>query len=85
MPVTTPQWLAQHGGTIRPGIDGQSCCVVFDSQPQYLLVAVPASGKHSCKITQTINGRIVECSGAYPGTDDTLQAGLEALRKALGW
>ncbi len=85
MSLTTPDWLTRHGGELRPGTAGYSWLVVFDGAPQYKLAAAPAGGKFGCHITQTINGRRVEstCSGA--SAEEAVRAGLEDLRKALGW
>lgn len=85
MPVSTPAWLARRGGEVRPGTAGHSWFVVFDGAPQYKLVAAPAAGKYACFITQTINGRPVESHGTAATAEEAAQAGLEDLRKALGW
>ena len=46
MAVTTPDWLAQHGGELRMSKDGHSWTVYFAGGPQYLVLPVPAGGKH---------------------------------------
>lgn len=85
MAVAIPDWLARHGGTLRPAPDGQTWAVLFDHRPQYLLTPIPAKGKYGCQVEQTINGRHLESGGIYPGAEEALRGGLEDLRKALGW
>ncbi len=85
MMVTTPDWLVQHEGELREGKDGQSCSVYFAGQLQYVLVPLPAKGKHTCRVTETINGRRLESATTYPTAAEAVRGGLEDLRKALGW
>jgi len=85
MPLNAPEWLTRHGGTLRPGVDGHSWFVCFAEQPQYELTPVPAQGKHSCDIRQTINGRHLEAKTSYATTDEAMRGALEELRKKLGW
>jgi hypothetical protein len=84
--VTTPDWLAQHGGELRASRDGRSWVVYFDGEPQYLLMAVPVKGKFGSRISQTINGRRLDKDGTtFPTPEEAARGGLEELRKALGW
>ena len=83
--VATPDWLAKRGGTLQPSTQAGIWLVVLDGSPQYRLVPVPAGGKHSCQVTQTVNGRRLEGSRTYPSVEDAIRSGLEDLRKALGW
>ena len=83
--MTAPAWLAQRGGTVKLGSDGNNWYVVLNDQPSYRLTAVPAGGKFSCAIRQTNNGKRIESQGIFPTADEAIQAGLEDLRKALGW
>ena len=85
MTLPTPDWLAQRGGELRPGTAGHSWFVAFDGTPQYKLVATPVAGKYGCHITQTINGRHVESAAVAATAEEAARAGLEDLRKALGW
>jgi hypothetical protein len=85
MAVTVPEWLTRHGGTLGQGSDGRTWFALIDGEPQYRLVPVPAGGKHSCQVTQTINGRRLDRGGVYASVDEALAGGLEDLRKALGW
>jgi hypothetical protein len=83
--VTTPDWLAKHGGELHQGKDGRSASVFFAGQLQYVLVPVPVKGKFGCRISQTINGKRLDGTGTYATPEDTLRGGLEDLRQALGW
>ena len=83
--MITPDWLARRGGELRRGpVDG-GWFVYFDGEPQYALTPVPVSGKHSCQVTQTINGRRLDSGGVHATEDEAITAGLEELRLALGW
>jgi hypothetical protein len=85
MALTTPEWLAQHGGEAHLGKDGRSATVYFAGQIQYVLVPVPAQGAFSCRVTETINGKRLEGPKTYPTPEDALRGGLDDLRNALGW
>jgi hypothetical protein len=85
MAVSTPDWLTQRGGELVASKDGQSWSVYFAGQLQYLLKPVPAKGTHSCRITQTINGRRLDGPATYPTEEAAVAGGLEQLRGALGW
>lgn len=85
MVLTTPDWLTRRGGELRADVGGHSWAVFFDGAPQYRVTPVPVQGKHGCKIRQTINGKLVESAGVAATPEDAVRAGLEDLRKALGW
>jgi hypothetical protein len=85
MAVTTPDWLARHGGELRPSRDGHSWSVYFAGELQYVVLPVPAKGSFSCRVTQTINGRRLDGGATYPSLEEAARGGLEDLRKALGW
>jgi hypothetical protein len=85
MPVTAPEWLKAHGGDLKPSKDGHTWMVFFFNQPQYLLEPLPAAGKFSCRVSQTVNGKRLEGKGVYTGRDEAVQGGLEDLRNVLGW
>lgn len=83
MALTTPEWLARHGGELRA--EKTSWVVFFDRAPQYRLTPLPVAGKFGCEVMQTINGKRVESGGTYATMEDAIRGGLEDLRKALGW
>jgi hypothetical protein len=85
MAVTTPEWLARHGGELRPSKDGRSWVVYLAGEPQYVLRPIPAKGAHTCRITQTINGKRLDSGAVYPSPEDAVRGGLEELRNVLGW
>jgi hypothetical protein len=85
MMVTTPDWLARHGGELRASKDGHSWTVYFAGEPQYLLLPVPAGGQFSCRVTQTVNGKRLDGPTTSPTPEDAVRGGLEDLRKTLGW
>jgi hypothetical protein len=85
MPLTAPDWLTKHDGSLRLGVDGRSWFVCFAREPQYELTPVPVQGRHGVDIRQTINGRHMEHGTAYATVDEALRGGLETLRQKLGW
>lgn len=85
MAVTTPDWLVPRAGTLQLGSDRRTYFVLLDGQAQYSLAPTPVRGKFGCVIRQTNNGRRLKCTGTYPGGDQAVLGGLEALRQALGW
>jgi hypothetical protein len=50
-----------------------------------VLSIVPAVGKYSCKVKQTINGRHLDSGKVHATVAEALQGGLEDLRQVLGW
>jgi hypothetical protein len=85
MALSAPGWLTKHSGSLQRCPDASSWVVVFDGQPQYVLKPVPAAGKYSCQVMQSINGRRLDSGGIYPSAEEALTGGLEDLRKVLGW
>lgn len=83
--LATPDWLAQRGGELRLGKDGQSASVYFAGQLQYVLVPIPAKGKHACRITETVNGRRLDHDGVWETVPAAFEGGLNVLREKLGW
>lgn len=82
---SVPDWLSSHGGKLRPGIDGRSVAVMLDGRPEYALTVVPAGGAHGCDVAQTVNGARLGDAGVHPSPSAALAAGLEVLRRSLGW
>ncbi len=85
MTATTPDWLARHGGDLRPRTPPSSWAVFLGGEPLYTLTVVPVKGKYGCKVTLTNNGKRLDGGASFAGVDEALQGGLEDLRKALGW
>jgi hypothetical protein len=85
MAVNAPEWLVKRGGSLQPGPYGETWFVMLQGEPQYKLAPVPVAGKYGCVITQTINGKQIASSAQADSAEGAIQAGLEDLRKALGW
>lgn len=83
--TTTPDWLKQREGELKPSKDAQSCAVFIGGQMYYVLLAVPAKGKFTCRISQTNNGKRLDVGKTYDGVNQALSGGLDELREALGW
>lgn len=84
-PVSQPQWLTCRGGKVVPSANGLSWLVDFGVEPVYALIAIPAEGKHTVKILETINGKQFTPGKVYPTIQAALEAGADALREKLGW
>jgi hypothetical protein len=80
-----PDWLTLRDGTLRQGLNDITWLVMLNGEPQYKLIAVPASGKSTCVITQTNNGKRVDNGIVYLSLMDALNGGLNELQKKLGW
>jgi hypothetical protein len=85
MPISAPEWLAKHGGTLRQDKPARRWLVILHDEPQYRLDPHPAVGKFGCEIVQTNNGRHLGSSSVCPSEEEAVQSGLEVLRKFLGW
>jgi len=85
MNFPTPDWLSSRGGEMRLAKDLLSASVYFAGQLQYVLLPVPAKGKHACRITQTVSGRRLDGVAVWDTRDAAFTGGLEELRAKLGW
>ena len=85
MPVSTPDWLARHGGELHAATDGRAYAVYLDHQPHYALISSPAHGKFACLVKQTNNGHRFDSGTTCTSLEDAIRTGLEDLRNALGW
>jgi hypothetical protein len=84
--MTTPDWLARHDGSLRPGPNGATWFVTFTGSPQYRVEAVPAGGRVAAVVTQTVNGKRLDSDGRlWPNVEEAVRGGLESLRTKLGW
>lgn len=85
MAVTNPDWLTQHGGSLRTTPDCRRWLVMLNNEPVYWLQPVPVAGKFGCYIAQTNNGKNLPSAAVADTGEGAVNAGLEDLRKALGW
>jgi hypothetical protein len=85
MAVTTPDWLTKRGGSLSASKDNRRFAVYFANEPQYVVEVIPADGKYSTRVFQSINGRRLQNTGVFPSPDEAAAGGLEDLRKSLGW
>jgi hypothetical protein len=83
--MTTPEWLAQRDGQLRPGVNADTYLVRLSGAPQYRLAVVPAGGQFTCAVTQTNNGKRLDSGSTHPTAEAALQCGLDELGKTLGW
>ena len=80
-----PEWLRIRDGSLSPGVRPETLFVAFGGQPHYRLDVRPASGRYTCAVTQTENGRRLDGGKPYASADAALAGGLEELRAKLGW
>lgn len=85
MAIATPDWLQARGGRLVPGYDGRTWLILINDTPQYRLTPLPAAGRFTCQIVQTVNGKRLDKSATYATAEDAINGGLEELRQALGW
>lgn len=85
MALQPPEWFTRRGGKLVLGSDHATWFAILAQQWEYSLNLVPVQGKFACVIRQANNGRQVAVSTAVASADEALQAGMEELRKALGW
>jgi hypothetical protein len=83
--TTVPDWLARHGGSLKPVANGPGYYVYFDREPQYFILPRPAAGRYACEVAQSINGKRFEKNRTYATAEEAVRGGLEDLREALGW
>ena len=85
MKLTAPEWLALRGGDLKLGSDKSTWYVYFGADPEYAVNARPLGDRFGFIIRQTINGKILESDLKFASAEEAIQAGLEELRKELGW
>ena len=84
--IGVPDWLAKRAGSIQPGVCPETRFVLIGGEPLYKLEVRPASGRFTCNVTETANGRRHDDSAAtYESFTAALAGGLEQLREWLGW
>jgi hypothetical protein len=83
--METPDWLSKRGGALQQGVDGRTIFFALNNEPQYRLRPIPAGGEFGCAIVQTINSRTIPSEARAKTAAGAIQAGLEDLRKFLGW
>ena len=78
-------WLTRRGGTLRLGTDGQTWYLFFGDSMDYSLTTTPVADKHGGVLRQITSGQRLECPGTWATRNEALAAGLESLRKQMGW
>jgi hypothetical protein len=58
---------------------------LLSGSPQYRLDVIPAKGRFTCAVTQSVNGKRLDPGTDHVTAEEALQAGLHKLREALGW
>ena len=87
MPLpNVPEWLSKREGGLTAGIRDFIVIVTISGRPEYKLESRPASGKFTCVVTYTVNGKLIDdAKETYPTAEAAFAGGLERLRAKLGW
>ena len=87
MPMpTVPEWLSKRDGALAPGLRDFIAIVTISGRPEYRLESRPASGKFTCPVSNTVNGKLIDdAKETYATADAALAGGLDRLRAKLGW
>jgi hypothetical protein len=85
MAVTAPEWLTRRGGSLKLASDDRTWYVLLDGEPNYAVVERPVAGKFGSLVKVVNSGRPVESTSTAASPEEAVAAGLEDLRKALGW
>jgi hypothetical protein len=84
--LSAPEWLTLRDGSLKPGVRPETQFVLVGGQPLYKLEVRPASGKFTCAVSNTVNGkRLDDGTITYPNAPEAFAGGLEQLRGKLGW
>ncbi len=85
MAVNVPEWLSKRGGVLKPASDGRTWLVRLTPMFQYAVAPRPVGDSFGCAIKNTNNGQQVPNTCTASGPEEAVTAGLEELRKYLGW
>jgi hypothetical protein len=85
MPVIAPEWLTRRGGALKQASDGRTWYVLLNGTPLYTVTERPVEGKFGCIIKHSNSGKPIDSTSVAPAHDEAITAGLEELKKALGW
>jgi hypothetical protein len=85
MTITAPDWLTRHGGSLKLASDGGTWFVMVEGEPVYSVTERPVADKFGCSIRLTNSGKPIESQSTAPDPAGAVSAGLEDLRKYLGW
>ena len=58
--LPVPDWLTLRAGSLKPGVRPETQFVLIGDQPLYKLEVRPATGKFTCAISNTVNGKRLE-------------------------
>jgi hypothetical protein len=85
MAVTAPEWLTRRGGGLKLASDGRTWYVLLSGEPQYTVVERPVAGKFGAFVKHVNSGKPIDSTSIADTPEGAVVAGLEDLRKALGW
>ena len=85
MPVTAPEWLTRRGGSLKLASDRRTWYVLLSGEPQYAVVERPVADRFVAFVKQVNSGKPIESTSTAGSPEEAVRAGLEDLRKVLGW
>jgi hypothetical protein len=85
MAVTAPEWLTRRSGSLKLASDRRTWYVLLSGEPQYTVVERPVAGRFGAFVKHANSGKPIESTSTAASPEEAVAAGLEDLRKALGW
>lgn len=83
--MTAPLWLSIRNAEIKPSANGQSWLLYQGGQFLWVIGMLPADGKFSNKIMDSINGKQIQKGNVFETEQESLEGGLLELKDHLGW
>lgn len=83
--MTAPAWLKVRSAEIKPCADGQSWLLYQGGRFLWVIGVLPADGKFSNKIMESINGNQIQKGNIFESEKEALEGGLLELKAHLGW
>ncbi len=83
--MTPPHWLSKRNAEIKPSANGKSWLLYQGGQFLWVIGVLPADGKFSNKIMDSINGKQIQKGNVYETELEAMEGGLMELKAHLGW
>ncbi len=83
--MTEPKWLSIRNAEIKTSANGQSWLLYQGGQFLWVIGVIPADGKYSNKIMDSINGKQIQKGMVFGTEQEALESGLLELKAHLGW
>jgi hypothetical protein len=83
--MTAHPWLKVRNAEIKPSANGQSWLLYQGDRFIWVIGVLPADGKFTNKIMESINGNQIQKGSIFDSEKDALEGGLMELKAHLGW